>query len=273
MNHEAYQGQGRSGFTLIELLVAVGVIAVIAAIVLPVFARSRERARQSVCLSNERQLGAALLLYAQDSDGVMAPNVESRPPIGVFWPQLIAPYVRADACFVCPDADPARDTLHQLGPGGQGTVVGWPQGVPGPPRVSYAYNMNIGGILWSSVPSGQNVVIRAGFAPKTLAQIARPSATVLLTDGSAYITRGTPEEWPEKDHPAIDLRDVEYIGTLDDTAAPSARHDGRTDVLYADGHVRAQRIESFYVGLGEHGAGEKYPGISPCLDPALGCPD
>lgn len=273
MHQGAYHARSRAGFTLIELLVVIGIIAVIAAILFPVFARSRERARQAACLSNERQVGAAFLLYAQDSDGVVAPNIESRPPIGVFWPQLVSPYVRADACFVCPDADPARDTLHQLGPNGQGTVVGWPQGVPGPPRVSYAYNLNIGGILWSSVPSDQDAVIRAGFTPKTLAQIARPAATVLLTDGGTKITRGTPEEWPEKDRPALDLRDAEYAIGLAGEAAPSARHDGRTDVLYADGHVRAQRVASFYMGLGTHSAGEKYPGMSPCLDPALGCPD
>jgi len=273
MNRRAYQTRNGPGFTLIELLVVVGILAIMAAILFPVFAHSRERARQAACLSNERQLGAAFLLYAQDSDGVVAPNIESRPPIGVFWPQLISPYVHADACFVCPDANPARDTLQQLGPGGQGTVVGWPSGVPGPPRVSYAYNLNIGGILWSSVPFGRNVALRADFTPKTLAQILRPAATVLLTDGATQVMRGTPEEWPEKDHPAIDLRDVEYAESPDDVAAPSARHSGRTDVLYADGHVRAQQVESFYMGLGTHSAGEKYPGMSPCLDPALGCPD
>lgn len=254
-------GMKRRAFTLIELLVAIGIIAVIAAIVLPVFARSRERARQSVCLSNERQLGAALLLYAQDSDGGMAPCIESRPPGGASWPQIIFPYVRAGACFACPDANPARDTWH-------GT---------GPPRVSYAYNLNVGGILWSSAASGQIALLRAEAAPKTLGQILRPAATVLLTDGGTLPTRDAPEVWPEMDHPTINLGDAENVSDEADNdaavAAPSARHEGQTNALYADGHVRVQRVESFYVGVDGKGAGEKYPGISPCLDPALGCPD
>ncbi len=255
------KGMKRSAFTLIELLVVIGIIAVIAAILFPVFARTRERARQSVCLSNERQLGAALLLYAQDSDGGMAPCIESRPPGGASWPQIIFPYIRADACFACPDANPTRDNLLRTGP----------------PRVSYAYNMNVGGILWSSASSGQIALLRAGDSPKTLGQIIRPAATVLLTDGGTRPNRDAPEVWPERDHPTINLGDAENVSDDADNvaavAAPSARHEGQADALYADGHVRAQRVESFYVGVGGKGDGEKYPGISPCLDPALGCPD
>lgn len=267
------RGMKRRAFTLIELLVAIGIIAVIAAIVLPVFARSRERARQSVCLSNERQLGAAFLLYAQDSDGGMVPTTENCY-VSTFWPQLIFPYVRADACFACPDANSAWDTVRQIHPTGNATP-GWPSGSPGPERVSYAYNENVGGMIWCRANSPTITAAHARFAPKTLGQIPYPGATVLLTDGGVVPEGDTPQEWPQMDHISLQLLDAKYVQNIPgyEETAPNPRHEGRAGVLYADGHVRAQRIESFYVGRGEHGTGEKYPGISPCLDPALGCPN
>ena len=128
--------RGRGGFTLVELLVVIGIIAVAAAILLPVFMGIRERGRQTQCLSNERQLGGAYLLYAQDNDGTVAPCTNSASP-AVFWPQLLLPYVHSDACFVCPDSQPHNDTFHH----------GWPGGRSGPSRVSYIYNVNVGGFL------------------------------------------------------------------------------------------------------------------------------
>ena len=61
----------RRGFTLIELLVVIAIIAILAAILFPVFARARERARQSACLSNLKQIGVAFFMYTEDSDGRM----------------------------------------------------------------------------------------------------------------------------------------------------------------------------------------------------------
>lgn len=105
-------GRGRSAFTLIELLVVIGILAVIAAILFLVFAGIRERGRRTQCLSNERQLGEAFLLYAQDSDGVATPCTNNASPLA-WWPQLIFPYVHSDACFVCPDSQPHSDTIYQ----------------------------------------------------------------------------------------------------------------------------------------------------------------
>ena len=65
----------RSAFTLIELLVVIAIIAILAAILFPVFAQARESARQSLCLSNGKQIGMAMLMYSQDYD-------ERLPPIG-----------------------------------------------------------------------------------------------------------------------------------------------------------------------------------------------
>ncbi len=77
--------RGRNGFTLIELLVVIAVIAILAAILFPVFAQAREKARQAACLSNLKQIGAAMLMYTDDYDGVYPWNRGPR-----FTPSRIA---------------------------------------------------------------------------------------------------------------------------------------------------------------------------------------
>src|ERR671915_2414483 len=72
---ERRRGPVRAGFTLIELLVVIAIIAILAAILFPVFAQAREKARQSACLSNTKQLGSAVMMYTQDYDETFALNL------------------------------------------------------------------------------------------------------------------------------------------------------------------------------------------------------
>lgn len=83
------------GFTLIELLVVIAIIAILAAILFPVFARARAKARQTACLSNVRQIVTALMMYAQDND-------ELYPTTGPAWWYPLMPYVKNSQVFRTP---------------------------------------------------------------------------------------------------------------------------------------------------------------------------
>jgi len=92
----------RAGFTLIEMLVVIGLVALMAAIFFPVFSRVREKGRQAVCLSNERQLGVAILMYAHDNNDFLPPDYDC-------WAGRIYPHAKNVDVFHCPsDATPSR---------------------------------------------------------------------------------------------------------------------------------------------------------------------
>jgi prepilin-type N-terminal cleavage/methylation domain-containing protein/prepilin-type processing-associated H-X9-DG protein len=86
----------RIGFTLIELLVAIAIISLLAALLFPVFSQVREKGRQTVCLSNERQVGIAFIMYAQDNDEIILPANQG-------WAGPIYPYLKSVSVFHCPD--------------------------------------------------------------------------------------------------------------------------------------------------------------------------
>jgi len=144
----------RRGFTLIELLVVIAIIAILAAILFPVFAKVREKARQTSCLSNEKQLGLGLIQYQQD-------NNETFPCVadtwGEGWAGRVYPYVKSTGVFACPD-DPTAPAASDLY------------------RVSYALNGN----LALSPPPPIGTYYLSGFQYPNLASDTAPASTVML---------------------------------------------------------------------------------------------
>jgi len=138
-------------FTLIELLVVIAIIAILAAILFPVFAQAREKARQTTCLSNLKQLGLALAQYTEDFDETTPNgNYEFGSPGG--WAAQIYPYVKSTSVYRCPD-DPTTFAGGNIS--------------------SYAINANTG------VP-GQDIALTGQDQAYSLAKYNAPSMTVLL---------------------------------------------------------------------------------------------
>ena len=101
----------RAGFTLIELLVVIAIIAILAAILFPVFARARENARRASCQSNLKQIGIGVMQYTQDYDeklshydGQGTPGADSFTTDDVLWADVLQPYVKSKQIFICPSA-------------------------------------------------------------------------------------------------------------------------------------------------------------------------
>ncbi len=174
MNQEAYRGRSRPGFTLIELLVVIAIIAVIAAILFPVFASVRERGRRTACLSNERQLGMAMLQYVTD-------NGETFPGgllwAGDKWVSQTYPYVKAGAAFNCPSA--AGPAYYEAGAAAAALSV------------SYGLNCDLASHQFETDRSSGKIVRPAeGFG---LAALTAPAKTVLFFEidhGGAVLDAG-----------------------------------------------------------------------------------
>jgi prepilin-type N-terminal cleavage/methylation domain-containing protein/prepilin-type processing-associated H-X9-DG protein len=149
------------GFTLIELLVVIAIIAILAAILFPVFAKAREKARQIACLSNTKQLALGFIQYSQDNDEQL-PYCFYGVPQG--WAGHIYPYVKSTGVFKCPD-----DSTPSYSPAGKN------QAVP----VSYAMNQDL------TPNSGDDAQHRS--PSYSLAHFTAPASIVLVYEVSGAI--------------------------------------------------------------------------------------
>jgi len=172
----------KTGFTLIELLVVIAIIAILAAILFPVFAKARENARRASCQSNLKQLGLGIMQYTQDSDEVFpmtrypGNQAASDAPWGAQkvvnfgWEHAIYPYVKSTQIFKCPSSSKGFDFDSTTG---QGADNGWRTGA-----VQYGYNRAIGGD-WGVTESWG-----PGGAAINNADLTFPTMTIMATDFS-----------------------------------------------------------------------------------------
>ncbi len=167
----------RGAFTLIELLVVIAIIAILAAILFPVFAKAREKARQSSCLANVKQIGLATLQYTQDYDEVLPVHQRSGRTISV--QTQIQPYLKNEQIWACP-SESAQYYYYYDNPTGTGAVYSTYKG-------SYGWNLRLG-----SVGIGPSVGMKALATITTPAEVGawsdcQPSLTH-LQDNNYYRT-------------------------------------------------------------------------------------
>jgi prepilin-type N-terminal cleavage/methylation domain-containing protein/prepilin-type processing-associated H-X9-DG protein len=169
----------RTGFTLIELLVVIAIIAILAAILFPVFAKAREQARKTSCLSNMKQLGLGLLMYAQDNDESLPitnydrwNGVQSEWGVNLItWNDLILPYVKNDQIFICP----SRPNDGKGETGGWGTLTR---------AKGYAFNDYVNGWTYGS---GQGTFALAGITTPASKMLLAEEPTIIMDAGVWYI--------------------------------------------------------------------------------------
>ena len=228
----------RSAFTLIELLLVIAIISLLAAILVPVFARAREKARQTSCSSNLKQIGLGLMQYVQDFDetypftfygytlGVGNTYV---PGAGYHWTGAIQPYIKSTAVFSCPS-----NTKNGGFPNSPVTAT---------TPISYGAN---GYSLFSF--GNARALLGDGTIPQNPAQPQYPLIDSKILSSSQMIAV---TETIEPNYSFFDVAAYSILGTpdpIDCGVANSwnrwggclfAGHSGRTNYLFADGHVKA----------------------------------
>ncbi len=203
-------------FTLIELLVVIAIICILAAILFPVFASAREKARQISCTSNEKQLALGVLMYTQDSDEILPPvQTYDNAGVEILWTDIVNPYVRNDKIRLC-----LSDSLAK--------------------KSSYGLN-ELGFVDLTDDPAP---------APIALAKFEAPADTIMLselgTEDDFKTDRPDAFTLPAPDGPDDPPAPGKLVDKAD--ARPSARHSGHANSGFMDGHIKALRLEQFYLG-------------------------
>ncbi len=209
----------RGAFTLVELLVVIAIISLLAAILFPVFAQAREKARQTVCLSNMRQMGLAVQMYAQDNDECMPLAATATATGFLNWHHLIDPYVKSSQIWVCPSyTGPIRDIY--------GNFV-----------CHYGYNAYY--LNRQVVPA--NIYTLNNAPGVSLAAVAVPANCILIVDN-----RGIDGKLPANHLTTYVLppsqSDADYWGR------PDPRHTEGVVLSLLDTHVKWMQPSGFYAG-------------------------
>lgn len=225
----------KSGFTLIELLVVIAIIAILAAILFPVFGRARENARRSSCQSNLKQIGLSMMQYTQDYDEQFVPHAHN----GQSWDVMLQPYsgikVQTDSggeagnsgIYVCPsDSAPRFNFANRVKRSYALPGFWWPDSSPTGWAREYTR-------MWRQA-TGLPTVSQAG--------LPTPSTTFMVveTESAGNFTRSTNDTWTIK--PAGACANGQPSQNCNSASGTEtflpARHFEGYNYLYADGHVK-----------------------------------
>ena len=252
-------------FTLIELLVVIAIIAILAAILFPVFAQAREKARQTMCLSNLKQVNLGWQMYMQDYDETwpfrpsgmavgkgaacdwryVCDSPDTRIGSYINWWDIVRPYTKNNQIIACPSAPVEPD----LAPAGWKATTNIGLGLNeypdwGMTKSAGSFKTQFGGYIYPGV---------------SLAEVSKPAQTVGLAD-AGYLTYAPYfKKWPRNGlnrhagtSPWVAPRPEYESGS---EWAPEPRHNGTNgdfsgvaNVGFLDGHVHAMKLDAFYLG-------------------------
>ncbi len=239
----------KKAFTLIELLVAIAIIAILAAILFPVFAQAREKARQTACLSNVKQLSLGLMQYVQDFDETYptaviggSAAISAVQPSAYTWAWAIHPYLKNEQIFSCPSAidTPARKSNFGAS---QDIARSYYPILHFHPPVAVTSGVE------GASPSGQialdepTAVMNDYDTPTTLPDVTRASETVWLVEAGSILPDGTTSQVMAFHGVSVTQRD-RYISGGDQLSRLSRRHSGGMNWAFADGHAKWYRPDS-----------------------------
>ena len=220
----------KRGFTLIELLVVIAIIAILAAILFPVFARAREKARQTACLSNIKQISLAVEMYTTDYDELM-PYVtscnaaEETKHAAAEAQGKIHPYIKNAQIWQCPSA--GRGMTLVANPGRNGGVAQTADG-------NWTFPLEFAGILLT-YGSTEPVMVNMGCSwtghPLKLSKIRAPATLTCFTESPILSNCGCMRAvWPEGC--------CAYRDNPDQRIDDNTRHNGGNNLAFCDGHAK-----------------------------------
>ena len=204
------------GFTLVELLTVIAIIALLAAILFPVFARARENARRASCQSNLKQIGLGIQQYTQDFDEHLPP-ARTDGVDDVVWPVLIQPYVKSTQIFACPSVTDRVSTMTYT-PNATYNIPAIPRSYLCNGDSTYAAADDPGPVL-------QRPMNQAGYGSggALLASLENSATTILVGENGK----------------TAEQKFFNYTYILSTTGKTLTNHLGTSNWLFADGHVKA----------------------------------
>jgi prepilin-type N-terminal cleavage/methylation domain-containing protein/prepilin-type processing-associated H-X9-DG protein len=217
----------RLGFTLIELLVVIAIIAILAAILFPVFAQAREKARAITCASNEDQIGLGIIQYTQDNNETY-PITNGGDPQGGNWAQQIYPYVKSTGVFECPDSTDAGrfNPSNTASNNGTSTWMGTSNTSIGAQAIPVSYGMsNFIGAHNQVENNGPDMACTDGY-------VNEPASKILVAERNAG-------EYGGNNQDGMGWFDWDGTGQYSFYTDGRADHTQRMNVLFCDGHVQS----------------------------------